>query len=778
MIACNRPGCGGTLDEAGYCDTCLEQFPPDPTAPAATRRATLPVTPSGPSPAPSAPPFTPASPPLTRPATAHDQPPADAVPETVAGYPAARAWWGLDLVALPALPPVDPADALLADPKVAPSQRFCSACWPPTLVAQSHDGQEALLTGVCYRCRTPFSFVPKLTPGTVVEGRYKISGCIGYGGLGWVYLAEDTHLNDFVALKGRIDAGRGQTAKAAATELEFLTKVAHPNIVRVRDFVSYAADDGAPDKYIVMEYVRGRTVRQVADEDADGMPAEHVLAYCLQLLAALDHLHGRGWLHCDVKPDNVMVEGTTVKLIDLGAGCRVGTVDHGWGTRRYRAPEVSAEAMPTVRSDLFSAGRTLETMFDWTAGGRDASSDPAVESLRNLVRRATAGPAADRFGSAAAMAGQLSGVLRDFVAARTSRPHAAPVSLFGPETGLLDGTLGCVPPLDYWTTEDAFRAATGGLGRPLPDLVPEAGEAARLPPPRPDHPAADLILTLSGMAPEAAIAQMTDAGLDPAEADLLRCRTELSRGSTQAARDHWARARDRFGLRDWRVQWHKALLDLSAGDLRAGASGFGDVHAMLPGEVVPRIGLALCEEILGHDGKAERYYRAAWQSDHSYVSAAFGLARTRMRIGRRTDAVAAVREVPESSRYELAARIAAFRLLTGRSGNPGQPARDQGWPAADQGWPAADQLAEAERLLGRPPLETLPGEDRDRLGAVLLEAKLRHARSAGGNRSPAVESLRSALERCYRALAGYAADRRQHTVLIDLANQVRARTLD
>lgn len=738
MKACGKPGCGGTLDESGYCDTCLEPRAPEPISPATMQLARVPVTPG----------YAPSSP--------------------ATGRPADRAWWGLDLVSLPAQPHVDPPEAVLADPSVDASQRICRACSPPTVVAQDHHGQEALLTGVCHKCGTPYSFVPNLTPGTVLADRYKISGCIGWGGLGWVFLAEDTHLNDFVALKGLIDSRNQQNATAAARELEFLTRVAHPNVVRVRDFVGHPADGGQSDEYIVMEYVRGCTVRQVADRHAEGMPAEHVLAYCLQLLAALDHLHSRGWLHCDVKPDNLMIEGAVVKVIDLGAGCRIGTVGHGWGTPGYRAPEIEGrEATPTVRSDLFSAGRTLQAMFRWTAEYRDGSQeDLALESLRNLVERATTESPADRFQSAAEVAGQLSGVLRDFVALRTGRPLVTPASAFGPETALLDDTLGCVPALDWWTAEDAFCAAADGRGRPLPDLLPAAPAAARLPAPRPDpaDPAADLILTLSGMDPEAAMQQVTTAGQDSAEADLLRCRAELSRGEPGAARDAWARVRDICGRGDWRVRWHKALIELSAGDKQLAFAEFSTCHQSLPGEVVPRLGLGLCVEYLGDYQKAERYYRAAWQADHSYISAAFGLARTRMRIGDRTEAVSALDEVPESSRYALTARIAAFQLLTGRSGK--------------SGWPARPELDHAETRLDRSPLHELPGEERDRLRAVLLDARLREASSTDNRRSADVAMLRKQLDKCYRVLAGHAADRNQHTVLIDLANQVRARTLE
>jgi serine/threonine-protein kinase PknG len=790
VTACVRPGCSGTLDEAGYCQVCLER-PAEEAGPRIPGGGTADA--AGTSGAGTS----------------------GAWASATAGHAVAgtsrRAsgdpWWGLDLIALPEIPAADPDQALQLQPSVPTSQRICGACG--TRIGRTHDGQAALATGVCHHCGKPYSFIPKLQRDAMIADRYRISGCIGYGGLGWVFLAEDTHLNDQpVVLKGLIDPENRHTADAAERELKFLTEVDHPNIVRVRDFATQPTNGADHDEYIVMEYIPGYTVEHIAGQD-NGLSAENVIAYCLHLLAAVDHLHSRDWLHCDIKPPNLMLAGTGVKLIDLGAGCRIGASKHTWGTEGYRAPEVTRTG-PTLRSDLYSVGQTMKTMLRWTPDYREAdtgdgeagadtvsrvghqpedreeagtghgegspgsapgpASGPAVESLDNFISRATAQNPADRFGAAVEMAGQLSGVLRELVALRTSRPHPGPALLFGAETECLDTALGSVPPLTWWTSEGAFRAAADGSGRPLPDSLPAAGEAAALlPAPRPDpaDPAAGLLLTLSGGDASAADEQLAAAGPRSVEANLLRCRTRLARGDLAGARESLTRAKGIHGSGDWRIRWHDALIKLAAGRPLEAVDEFDAVYRALPGEVVPKLALGLCTEYLGETRAAERLYRMAWQADRTYVSTAFGLARTRIRLGDRAGAVAAADEVPDSSRHAAAARIAAFRLLTGQSG--------------ESDWPTETELGEAAERLERPPLTDadLGDERRCRLRALLLEARLRQACLAAAGRSPAdVDKARETLEAGYRALAKYATGQSQHTILVDLANQVRGMTLD
>jgi serine/threonine-protein kinase PknG len=768
MTQCIRPGCGGKIGDDGYCEVCLER--PDEVSHAVTREAA----PHGTAAAArldTAPADLPAG---QGPGHASAAPRAVGFSRRASGDP----WWGLDLVSLPEIPVVEPAQAVQVRPRVPESQRICGHCGAE--IGRSHHGQTALATGFCHKCEKPYSFVPKLEQGIMVADRYLVAGCVGYGGLGWVFLAEDTHLKDqAVVLKGLINAGNRHAAAAAERELRFLTEVDHPNIVRVRDFAAQAVDGADDDEYIVMEYIPGPTVDHLAGEG--GLSVENAMAYCLHLLAAVEHLHSRDWLHCDIKPPNLMLAGTGVKLIDLGAGCREGATGHTWGTEGYRAPEV-LQTGPSVRSDLFSVGQTLRTMLLWSQDGAPGSPvRQATESVDNFLDRATAQAPADRFRSAAEMAGQLSGVLREVVAWRDRRPQPAPSLLFGPEPQCLDTELGRIPPLPWWTGDDAFRAARDGSGQPLPDSLPKATSAAvLLPAPRPDlaDPAAALLLTLGGGSTDSADEQLATAAQGSVEVSLAQCRARLADHDVSGATRSLARAKGILagdaglpGDPDWRIRWHDGLIKLATNDPAAALADFDAVYRALPGEVVPKLALGLCQEYLGELAAAEQLYQLAWRADRSYVSLAFGLARTRIRLGNRAGAVTAVNEVPDMSRHAFPARVAAFRLLTGQAGK--------------SAWPAEEDLAKAGDRLGKPPLGTvdLGAERHCRLQALLLEARLRLASQGTPKSRPRVDRARAdkarvALEDCYRQLAKFATSQSQHTILVDLANRVRARTLD
>ena len=144
---------------------------------------------------------------------------------------------------------------------------------------------------------------------TIVAGQYEVAGCLAHGGLGWIYLARDRNVSDrWVVLKGMLDSRDEDAMAAALAERRFLAEVEHPNIVKIHNFVEHG---GAG--YIVMEYVDGPSLRGHARErrDANGgrpdpLPVEQAIAYCLEILPALGHLHELGLLFCDFKPDNVI----------------------------------------------------------------------------------------------------------------------------------------------------------------------------------------------------------------------------------------------------------------------------------------------------------------------------------------------------------------------------------------------------------------------------------------------------------------------------------------
>jgi serine/threonine-protein kinase PknG len=107
---------------------------------------------------------------------------------------ASRGHLGAGLVEIPPVPYRDPATAVLANPVVAESKRFCGSCDRP--VGRGRDGRPGLAEGFCPNCGSRFSFAPKLEPGELVAGQYEVLGCLAHGGLGWIYLAMDHHLGN------------------------------------------------------------------------------------------------------------------------------------------------------------------------------------------------------------------------------------------------------------------------------------------------------------------------------------------------------------------------------------------------------------------------------------------------------------------------------------------------------------------------------------------------------------------------------------------------------
>src|SRR3954471_9878286 len=353
---------------------------------------------------------------------------------------------GAGLTTIPSVPPLDPSQAIMANPVVPEERRFCAKCGNP--VGRSRDGRPGRAEGFCPQCRTQFSFAPKLKPGDVVGGQYEVAGCLAHGGLGWIYLARDTVLSGrWVVLKGLLNSGDPDAYAAAVAEREFLAKVEHPLIVEIYNFVLH---EGAG--YIVMEYVGGTSLKSLLKDRMianggryDPIPVDQAIAYIIEILPAFSYLHDMGLLYCDFKPDNIIQVGDAVKLIDLGGVRRIDDLDSPiYGTVGYQAPEVP-QVGPSVASDIYTLGRTLAGLLMGLPGYQSTYVDslpPVAEvalfqrydSFYRLLVKACAPAPADRFQTADELRVQLLGVLREIVAARTSdggrARHSAPSVLF------------------------------------------------------------------------------------------------------------------------------------------------------------------------------------------------------------------------------------------------------------------------------------------------------------------------------------------------------------
>nr|WP_202485902.1 serine/threonine-protein kinase [Streptomyces sp. SID4985] len=713
--------------------------------------------------------------------------------------PSGRGRLGAGLVAVPQVPRPDPRAMVLENPQVPERKRYCSRsdCGAP--VGRARGERPGRTEGFCTKCGHPYSFVPKLRGGDIVHGQYEVAGCLAHGGLGWIYLAVDRAVSDrWVVLKGLLDTGDEDAMEAAISERRFLAEIEHAGIVRIYNFVEHLDQrTGSLDGYIVMEYVGGKSLKEIANARRtpegrrDPLPVEQACAYGIEALEALGHLHSRNLLYCDFKVDNAIQTEDQLKLIDMGAVRRIDDEESAiYGTVGYQAPEV-ADVGPSPASDLYTVGRTLAVLtFDfqgYTTVYADSLPDPDTievfrryESFYRFLVRATDPDPARRFASAQEMAEQLTGVLREVVSLQTGQPRPALSTLFGPEVRVTDTEL--FPVLNG----DVSRLGTRGTGRtppaPPPALVRPVDTAAAalalaVPLVDPNDPDAGFLAGLTATAPGELLAALDAAPAQTVETRLRRVRARLELGDSEAALTTLA-ALEAERPDDWRVVWYRGVTALATGDLAHSALAFDAVYDAFPGEPAPKLALGLCAEVLGQLDNAAEYYRLVWATDPGFVSTAFGLARVRLAAGDRTGAVGTLESVPESSIHYTAARVAAVRArLRQRTAGPGDV------PFLDDLTAAAGQI-EALDAYGLDPAR------RERLSAEVLGCALDWILSQGrapGSPAPGgrrvllgsgldERGLRFGLERAYRTLARLAPGGEERIELVERANRYRPRT--
>ncbi|MBI2374343.1 MAG: serine/threonine protein kinase [Deltaproteobacteria bacterium] len=226
-----------------------------------------------------------------------------------------------------------------------------------------------------------------LEPGTVVGERYRVVSSLGEGAMGSVYVVEHTHMANRLAMKLlKPDASATPTLpERFLREAQSIARLDHPGIVRVSDF-----GDGPHGLFMVMELVSGTPLARRASPALELLEAIDVVD---QILAALEHAHGEGVVHRDLKPDNVMIVEKAgrrlVKVLDFGlakladAGgeslTREGMV---FGTPRYMAPEQASGEPVDGRADLYAAGTIL---FELLSGATPFDGQSPVDILRKQV---------------------------------------------------------------------------------------------------------------------------------------------------------------------------------------------------------------------------------------------------------------------------------------------------------------------------------------------------------------------------------------------------------
>ncbi|MCL2779939.1 MAG: Stk1 family PASTA domain-containing Ser/Thr kinase [Actinomycetia bacterium] len=236
------------------------------------------------------------------------------------------------------------------------------------------------------------------TPG-LIGNRYEVGELIGYGGMAEVHRGRDMRLGREVAIKIlRADLARDQTfLNRFRREAQSAAGLNHPSIVAVYD----TGEDGyvdAPIPYIVMEYVQGRTLRDVLRAEGR-LPVQRAMEVVADICGALDYSHRMGIVHRDIKPGNVMITTTgAVKVMDFGIAralsndaATVTQTAAVIGTAQYLSPEQARGEPVDARSDVYSVGCLL---FELVTGHPPFQGDSPVAVAYQHVRETPALPSA------------------------------------------------------------------------------------------------------------------------------------------------------------------------------------------------------------------------------------------------------------------------------------------------------------------------------------------------------------------------------------------------
>lgn len=262
----------------------------------------------------------------------------------------------------------------------------------------------------------------------MIANRYEVFKHIGQGGMADVFLAMDTILNREVAIKilrselctDPVSVVRFEREAQAATTLS------HPNIVEIYDVGEYKGH-----RYIVMEYVPGRTLKQVIRSRGSLEPDEAVDIE-KQLVSAVSEAHHKGIIHRDIKPQNIIVKSDgSIKILDFGIAIAKGNIqvtqaNNVMGSVHYLAPELAKGKPASVQSDIYALGIVL---FEMLSGDVPFKADSAVQvalmqmrnempsirtinpsipqSIENIITRATAKDPSKRYSSCVDMLDDL-----------------------------------------------------------------------------------------------------------------------------------------------------------------------------------------------------------------------------------------------------------------------------------------------------------------------------------------------------------------------------------
>jgi serine/threonine-protein kinase len=320
-----------------------------------------------------------------------------------------------------------------------------------------------------------------MTQPRLLGGRYELDGVVGRGGMAEVYRARDIRLDRVVAVKTlREDLARDQTFQARfRREAQSAASLNNPSIVAVYDTGEDSAGS-APVPYIVMEYVDGRTLRDLLRDDRRLLP-ERALEITDGVLRALDYSHRNGIVHRDIKPGNVMLtRAGQIKVMDFGIARAVSDAQATMtqtaqviGTAQYLSPEQARGERVDARSDLYSTGCLLYELLTGRPPFLGDSPvaiayqhvrenpvppsrlDPEVPHWADaIVLRAMAKDPRDRYQSASDMRADIQRALSGVPVAGPRTGVYGATQRMGPSTALAGPPTHAIPDYQYGEEED------------------------------------------------------------------------------------------------------------------------------------------------------------------------------------------------------------------------------------------------------------------------------------------------------------------------------------
>jgi serine/threonine-protein kinase len=332
-----------------------------------------------------------------------------------------------------------------------------------------------------------------MTQPRLLGGRYELDGIVGRGGMAEVFRARDIRLDRVVAVKTlRDDLARDATFQARfRREAQSAASLNHPSVVAVYD-TGEDMSGSSHVPYIVMEYVDGRTLRDLLRDDRRLLP-ERALEITDGVLRALDYSHRSGIVHRDIKPGNVMLtRNGEVKVMDFGIARAVSDAQATMtqtaqviGTAQYLSPEQARGERVDARSDLYSTGCLLYELLT----GRppflgDSPVAIAYQHVRenpvppsrldpeippwadSIVLRAMAKDPAQRYQSAAEMRTDIQRALSGVpVAAPRGMGYATTQRMGATGATMAVGSTRAIPGYEYGQEEDEYPDDGGGSRR-------------------------------------------------------------------------------------------------------------------------------------------------------------------------------------------------------------------------------------------------------------------------------------------------------------------------